>query len=295
MTQSTRPSRPRSAPRPRIGIHTSVAGGVDLAAERAHELGCEAFQIFSSSPRQWRGTEVAAPKARRLRALRRAHPLRPLVIHDNYLINLAGANQWLHARSMEAFRGELQRARQLGAEFLVMHPGSANQDPRPAALARLAAALHACAEGFRWGPLRLLIENTAGGGGRLGGTFAEVAAILDSLAGLPVGACIDTCHCWAAGHDLRSPEGYEAMMAELQATIGLRRIYVIHANDSKGGRGSHLDRHQHIGKGELGDECFRRMLHDRRLARMAFILETPIDRPGDDRRNVEHLKALRES
>ncbi|MGH9542472.1 MAG: deoxyribonuclease IV [Terriglobales bacterium] len=287
------PPRPRSAAKPRLGNHVSIAGGVERAADRAHELGCEALQIFSASPRQWRGVEVAAANCRLFAQRRRAWGLRPLVIHDNYLINLAGANPALHAMSSEAFRGELRRAVALGADYLVMHPGSAGGGGHAEAIARLAESIRACARRLNWGKLRLLIENTAGGNARLGGAFAEVAAIIKALRGLPVGACIDTCHCFASGHDLRTAEGYEAMIAELDATIGLRRVRVIHANDSKGGLGSHLDRHQNIGQGQIGDEPFHRLLHDPRLAHAAFILETPIDHPGDDRRNLDRLKALR--
>jgi len=284
---------PAAPLRPRLGNHVSVAGGVEHAPERAHELGCEALQIFSASPRQWRAPEISAAAGRLFAARRRQWKLRPVVIHDNYLINLAGADATLQTRSREAFRGELRRAAALGAEFLVMHPGSAGGGGHAAAIARLAAAIRACAQGMRWGRLRLLIENTAGGAARLGGTFAEVAAILEALRGLPVGACIDTCHCFASGYDLTDPAGYEATIQELRATVGLRRVYVVHANDSKGKLGSHLDRHQHIGRGYLGDETFRRLLHDPRLKHAAFILETPIDRPGDDRRNLDRLKSLR--
>lgn len=286
---------------PRIGIHTSIAGGVDQAAERAHEMGCGTLQIFSSSPRQWRASAPAAEAVKRLRELRRRWDLKPLVVHAGYLLNLAAADATLRERSQAAFREELERCRALGAEFLVLHPGAAPVEElaagRAPALDRLAAALRAAARGFDWGRLRLLIEHTAGGGGRLGGSFAEVREILDRLdgppAGLPAGACLDTCHCWAAGYELKSAAGYEETWRRAGRELGMGRIYLLHLNDAKCRLGSHLDRHQNIGAGELGAEFFRRLVNDPRLAKKAMILETPVDQPGDDRANVARVLSYR--
>lgn len=269
----------------RLGAHVSSAGGVDKAAERAHELGCQAFQIFTASPRQWRAASVPAAKAKAMHSLRQTYQLGPLVVHANYLINLAGANGDFHRRSLLAFRGELERAAAIGADYLVLHPGSGP-------LGRCLESIREAAEGFAWGSLTLLIENTAGGGAHLGGNFAAVAALLDGLAGLPVGACIDTCHAWVYGYDLVSPKGYKDTLQQLDEHVGLARVPVFHANDAKAERGSHRDRHEHIGAGHLGRPTFRRLLRDPRLRGKAFILETPVDGPDDQARDLAALRQL---
>jgi len=269
----------------RLGAHISSAGGMAKAAERAHALGAQTLQVFTASPRTWRAAPVRPADAAAWQQLRARYRLGPLVVHAGYLINVAGSQPDLRARSLAALRGELERARALAADFLVLHPGSG---PLDACVAGICEAAH----DFAWGSLTLLIENTAGGGGHLGGPFASVAAILDGLSGLPVGACIDTCHAWAQGYDLVSPAGYAATLRELNATVGLRRVPVFHANDAKSSRGSHLDRHEHIGDGQLGTACFRRLLTDRRLRAKSFILETPVDAPDDQARDLAALRRL---
>jgi deoxyribonuclease-4 len=289
------PKRPPRLTARRIGIHTSAAGGVDKAAERAYRLGCNTFQIFSSNPRQWTPCALPAAQCEAMRQLRSKYDLKPLVIHANYLINLAGTNREFHRRSIAAFRGEVERALALGAEYLVLHPGSYRGGTREGGVERLAAAIGQAADGLdpAAGGLTILIENTAGAEFSLGGSPEQVAEVLASLRGIvPAAACIDTCHLHAAGYDVVSPEGFALTLRRLDAALGLRRIPVWHCNDAKSACGSHLDRHQHIGKGAIGREAFRRLLHDPRLTRAAFIAETPIDRPGDDRRNINALKAL---
>lgn len=287
---------------PRTGVHASIAGGLPLAAERAQAIGCQTLQIFSSSPRQWRGAELDPAAGAELTRLRRAYDLRPLVIHANYLINAAGAAAGLWERSIEALRGELRRARQLDADYLVLHPGAAGNGPagadsgatgagREAAIARVGEAVRRAADGLDWGGLKLLIENTAGGG-RLGGSWEEMAALLAAVAAVPSGACIDTCHSWAAGYDVRSEAGYRYAMAALDQTVGRKQVHVIHVNDSKGGLGSHQDRHEHIGAGQLGRAGLRRWISDAGWARAAFILETPVDQPEDQRDDLRRLRAL---
>lgn len=289
------PKRPPRLTSQRIGIHTSTAGGVQNAAERAYRLGCNTFQIFSSSPRQWAPYALSEAQCIEMSRLRAERDLKPLAIHTNYLVNLASSSELFLKKSMEAFRGELERALALGAEYLVLHPGSFRGADREQGLLRTAAAIAACTEGLdlvRDG-LTILIENTAGSEFSLGGSFEQVAEILDRLRGIvPVGACIDTCHTHVAGYDIVSEEGLCATLEQLDATVGLGNVKVWHCNDAKAARGSRLDRHQHIGKGLIGPEALRRLLNDPRLAHAAFIAETPIDRPGDDRRNVAALKKL---
>jgi deoxyribonuclease-4 len=279
----------------RIGIHTSIAAGVHHAAERAYRLGCNTFQIFSSSPRQWLPYELSEAQCAEMRRLRAEYDLKPLVIHTNYLVNLASSNPLFLRKSLRSFRGEVERALRLRAEYLVLHPGSFRGVDRNQGLLRTAAAIAAATRGLDLvqGGLTILIENTAGSEFSLGGSFEQVAELLDRLRGIvPVGACIDTCHTHVAGYDIVTEAGLRQTLQQLDATVGLSNVKVWHCNDAKAARGSKLDRHQHIGKGTIGKETFRALLNDLRLAHAAFIAETPIDRPGDDRRNVQALKKL---
>ena len=289
------PKRPPRLTSRRIGIHTSTAGGVHNAAERAYRLGCNTLQIFSSSPRQWAPYELGAPQCREMKNLRARYDLNPLAIHTNYLVNLASSNEHFQQKSILAFRGEVERALALCADYLVLHPGSFRGGDREQGLLRTAAAIAAATEGLDLAKnnLMILIENTAGSEFSLGGSFEQVAEVLARLSGIvPVGACIDTCHTHVAGYDIVSEEGFQETLMQLDATIGLHRVKVWHCNDAKAARGSKLDRHQHVGKGTIGKAAFGRLLNDPRLAHAAFIAETPIDQPGDDRKNVEALKAL---
>jgi deoxyribonuclease IV len=289
---------PRRAPRltsHRIGIHTSSAGGVQNAAERAYRLGCNTLQIFSSSPRQWAAYELSLPHCDELQRLRAKYDLKPLVIHTNYLINLAATNEGFLKKSIEAFRGEVERALALCADYLVQHPGSFRGADREAGLLQTAAAIAAATQelDLTKAGLTILIENTAGAEFSLGASFEQVAEVVDRLRGIiPVAACIDTCHTHVAGYDIVSEAGMHETLAHLDETIGLKHVPVWHCNDAKAARGSKLDRHQHIGKGTIGLAPFKRLLNDPRLAHAAFIAETPIDAPGDDKRNVVALKKL---
>ncbi len=285
---------PKLTPR-RIGIHTSTSGGVESGAERAYRLGCNAFQIFSSSPRQWKPYNLAHSQCDDMSRLREQYDLKPLVIHANYLVNVAGGNPEFHAKSIAAFRGEIERALALCADFLVLHPGSFRGSSREEGLQRAALAIEQAADGLdlQAGKLHILIENTAGSEFSLGGNFEQVAELLYLLQNLvPAGACIDTCHTHVAGYDIVSREGYDDTLDQLDRTIGLKHVYVWHCNDAKAARGSKLDRHQHIGKGSIGLAPFRRLLNDPRTAHAAFIAETPIDEPLDDLTNVNALKRL---
>lgn len=289
------PRRPPNLTARRIGIHTSSAGGVENAAERAYRLGCNTFQIFSSSPRQWKPYDLGRPQCEQMNLLRAKYDLKPLVIHTNYLVNLAGTSELFLRKSIEAFRGEIERALALCAEYLVLHPGSFRGADRDKGLLQTAAAISAASNGLDLtkGGLTILIENTAGAEFSLGGSFEQVAEVIEHLRNhVPVAACIDTCHVHVAGYDIVSEQGYEKTMQKLGDTIGLKNVPVWHCNDAKAARGSKLDRHQHIGKGTIGIEPFRRLLNDPRITHAAFIAETPIDEPGDDRRNVAALKRL---
>jgi deoxyribonuclease-4 len=289
------PKHPPRLTSRRIGIHTSTAGGIHNAAERAYRLGCNTLQIFSSSPRQWAPYELSELHCTEMSRLRAIYDLRPLVIHTNYLVNLASTTEKFLKNSIEAFRGEVERALAVCADYLVLHPGSFRGSNREAGLIQTAAAIAAATQGLdlEQGGLTILIENTAGSEFSLGGSFEQVAEVIDRLRGvLPIAACIDTCHTHVAGYDIVSPDGIYETLQQLDATVGLNNVKVMHCNDAKAARGSKLDRHQQIGKGTIGLEPFRVLLNDLRLAHAAFIAETPIEKQGDDRRNVEALKNL---
>lgn len=278
----------------RIGIHTSIAGDVVSALEIAHGLGANALQIFSSSPRMWdRGAvRISEVDAARFRARRRELALGPLVVHSNYLINLASPNRVLRTRSVQAFHQEIVRATALGAEYLVLHPGSGMGGSVESAIAAIALGLRQAARGLKSGDLQILLENTAGHGSSIGSNFQELKAIIDACPELNLGVCIDTAHLFAMGWDIRTVDGLEAALGEIDGTVGLDRVLVVHVNDSKMALGTRVDRHEHIGKGEIGIDAFRMILKHPLLSACAFILETPVDLPGDDRRNVAALWRL---
>lgn len=280
---------------PRIGIHLSTAGGVHTAVERAHAVGANTFQIFTSSPRMWRAAPVSAESAAKMCALRAEHDIGPGVVHANYLINLASQTEDVCVNSRKAFRGEVERALAIGAEFLVLHPGSWKGLTRHEGLRRAAEGIEAAVEGidFAGKPFRLLIENTAGSEHSLGGSFEQVAELRTLLeAHLPVGVCLDTCHTHVAGYDIVSASGWDETVAAIEASIGTENVRVWHMNDAKAARGSKLDRHEHIGEGMIGGAPFGRLLNDLRFAHCAFIAETPVDEPGDTERDVRALQGL---
>ncbi len=279
----------------RIGVHLSTSGGVFTAAERARAAGANTFQIFSSSPRMWRASPVPEEHCARMRQLRDEYGCFPLVIHASYLINLCSQDPEVRRKSTTAFRGEVERALALGAEYLVLHPGSWRGLTRQVGLSLAAASIEKAVDGLTWQDcdFRILIENTAGAEFSLGGSFEQVSELIDRLRQVaPAGACLDTCHTHVAGYDIVSESGYEETTRLIAATIGLSSVHVWHMNDAKAPRGSKLDRHQHIGEGTLGAAPFRRLLLDRRFAHCAFIAETPVDNPGDEVRNVQTLQQL---
>ena len=286
----------------RIGIHASIAGSYLNALESARRLGCNAVQIFSSSPRMWQGGPGRIPEADAapFRARRAELGLGPLVIHANYLINLASAQPMLRTRSIQAFHDELVRGVALGADFLVVHPGSRGEATPEQAVSNVIESVKQGSKRISLGNLRILIENTAGMGVAVGSRLEEVAEILARLKSVPSAACLDTAHLFAAGYDIKSESGLTSTIDLIDSTFGLDRVPVFHINDSKIPLGGRVDRHENIGEGKIGAEAFRRILTHPRLGASspegvtgrAFVLETPIDQPGDDRRNVAKLWEL---
>jgi len=284
----------------RIGIHCSTAGSLERAAIKARELGANTLQIFSASPRMWKAKRPDPRQIKLLEQERATHDLAPLVIHDSYLINLAAPASVGRENSIEGFRGEIERALLIGAEYLVAHPGNykgltAEQGMLNVAEA-LALAWHNVDPELKKKPkLSILLENTAGAGAQLGGKLEELAIIRHLAApyvDIPIGYCLDTCHCYVSGFDIATETGLITLIKAAEEALGLEHVPVIHTNDAKTPLNSHLDRHANIGAGYIGLEGFRRILNHPKLSGKAFILETPVDKPGDDLRNVRALKEL---
>jgi len=279
----------------RLGLHTSIAKSLENAALLAVQAGANTFQIFSASPRMWRAAPPAPSAVQLLTRARERNDLYPLVIHDNYLINLASCTESLRLQSMQAFRGEIERALAIGAEYLVAHPGNCKGHSVEQGIYAVIRSLAEAAQGLNTAPLTVLLENTAGAGAALGSRLEELAVMRQfaaDLTDLKIGYCIDTCHLLASGFDLASAAAVDKTVAEVDRVLGWENVPVIHANDSKAPLGSHLDRHENIGRGCIGEVGFRRILTHPKLRPKAFILETPHENPGDERRNIEMLKTL---
>lgn len=279
----------------RIGIHTSISGSLEKAALKAAEFGANTFQIFSASPRTWRAGIPDPAQIRLLRLAREKHDLYPLVIHDNYLINLASCDEALRQKSTQAFRGEIERAVAIGAEYLVAHPGNCKGHSVEEGIYAVIRSLAEASQGIDTRGLVVLLENTAGAGAALGSHFGELAVMrqyTEQACGLRIGYCIDTCHCFVSSYDVSNPPGLRKTVAEIDRLLGIENVKVIHTNDSKAAFNSHLDRHEHIGDGQIGENGFRGILNHPKLRLKAFILETPHDEDKDAVRNIETLKRL---
>lgn len=275
----------------RIGIHASISGELPNALREAAGLGCRTVQLFSRNPRGWEARALEVAEIRAFRRERERLGLDPVIIHAPYLLNLAAATPQVRERSIRALRQEIKRALQLGADYLVLHPGST--------LGRsIEDGIRACARAIRravWDAavdsLCLLLENTAGQGHQIGWRFEHLAALLEEVGELPVGICLDTAHAFAAGYDLATEAGFAETLAQLRATVGLERVRVLHLNDTRVACGGRVDRHWHIGEGNLGAEALRRILTSAAFRGCPFILETPRKTVEDDRRNLARVRA----
>lgn len=286
---------------PRLGAHLSIAGGLPRAIDRAVATRCQALQIFTKSVGQWRARALPAEEIAMFRQRVAAAGIGPVVAHNSYLINLAAASEPLRLQSQAALDEEYDRAAALGLSGLVMHPGSHTTGTAADGLRLIAEGIAGLLERRPGAAPQILLEHTAGQGTNLGHRFEHLAEILERLGGSPrVGVCLDTCHLIAAGYDIASAEGYRRTVDEIERSIGIERIRLFHLNDSKRPCGSRVDRHEHIGKGCLGLESFRRILTDPRFTALPMIIETPkLDTPesrraGDaDPWDVRNLRALR--
>jgi len=288
----------------RIGAHMSIAGGVSKAVERAVVHGCEALQIFTKNGSQWIGKPLDTPEIALFRRRIDETGIGPVVSHASYLINLATTNPLLRQQSLAAFGDELDRAAALGLLGVVIHPGTCTAGTEDDALRLIGQAILETLAARRRTKTMVLLEHTAGQGRTLAYSFEQLAAILRHVNGSSrVGVCLDTCHLVASGYDIVSEAGYDRTFADFERLVGLDRLRVFHGNDSKKPCGSRVDRHEHIGEGCLGEEPFRRLLHDPRFRGLPLLIETEkspaSSRPGSivldplDVGNLDTLRRLR--
>jgi deoxyribonuclease IV len=276
----------------RFGAHVSIAGGLAEAADRAADVGCDTMQIFAGSPRTWKPGQFAPDDIAKFKQRRSRLDIRPVTIHLPYLVNLGSPIERVVSASLGSLKDTLIKARSIGADFLVVHTGSHGGAGRARGIAAVVKSLKALLESD-FGSARLLLENTAGTGHTFGDRIEDIAEIIARVDADPrVGLCLDTCHAYAAGYDLASPEELDRFMAELDAQLGLDRLGLVHANDCKGDLGGRRDRHEHIGRGSIGLAGFRNILAHPTLKEMSFVIETPRPDPDDDRRNLAVLRSL---
>lgn len=279
-----------------LGAHMSIAGGLHLAFDRIREVGGEALQIFTKNQRQWHVPPLDEDLvAAFLKSWEESSGI-PLAAHDTYLINLATNDAIKLEKSVSAFAGELQRTERLEIEYLIMHPGSHVGQGVEAGLERFVSNLDRALALSGTSRVTVLIETTAGQGSSLGSTFEEIAFILSaSHFGGRLAVCFDTCHAFAAGYDIRTEASYRETFSRFDEVIGMDRLKFFHLNDSKRGLGSHVDRHEHIGKGAIGLAGFRLLLNDTRFRRHPMVLETPKGKDlKEDKENLRVLRSLLE-
>jgi deoxyribonuclease-4 len=278
-----------------LGAHVSASGGVDLALVRANDFAMTACQLFTKSERQWAAKPLDPDVVSRFAANQAQFGLKYLVAHDSYLINIASPNPEMWEKSRLALAHELERCDMLGIGYLVSHPGAHMGEGPEAGIGRVAQAINQIHEEAPDGRAMILIETTAGQGSALGQSFEEIGAIIAGVNDKSrIGVCLDTCHIFAAGYDIRDPATYAATISAFDEHVGLGYLKCLHLNDSKKGLGLHVDRHAHIGEGEIGLAGFANFLNDTRLCGLPGILETPKEAPAyeEDRLNLERLRSL---
>jgi deoxyribonuclease-4 len=274
----------------RIGLHVSIAGKIYESLDRAKALDCDCMQIFSRNPRGWQSTEFAPSDTAQFRKMKEDLKICPVVVHIPYLINLATPEEELYRKSISAYIDDLKRTDELGAEYFVTHLGSHVGSGEDGGIGRFAKALNEVIDEAEPKTM-ILLENTAGSGSMIGYRFEHIKRILDSLDNSEnIGVCLDTAHTFESGYDIRTKTGLDSTLKEFNKLIGLERIKVVHFNDSLSSLGSHVDRHQHIGKGNIGLGGLKRIINHPKLKDAAFIMETPKDTDKDD---VVNMRAAR--
>jgi deoxyribonuclease IV len=276
----------------KIGVHTSVAGGLPMALERARGLGCNTMQIFSHNPRGWSVKKRDTDEIQAFVKARKKLGIAPVFVHSSYLINLASGSASLAAKSVDMVIQELDIADSIGAEYVVLHTGSASGEDAGIARRRAIARLSDIARRGEW-RTGLLLENTAGERGDITSRVEDIAEIMDRVPrGLVSGICIDTCHAFSAGYNIRNEDGIQLLSADIIRYIGKSNLRLLHLNDAKGALGAGLDRHEHIGKGKIGIRGFRLFLKHKVFSDVPIILETPKKSPDDDLNNLGVVKKL---
>ena len=281
--------------RPRIGFHAPIKGGLHQALIVAKEVGCDTVQIFSRNPRGWAAKPLSSADISLFKQVRRLTRLNPVVIHCNYLVNLAAADDALLEKSRASFREEVQRAILLDVDYLVVHPGSSRGTCEADGIRTCAESLKLACRRLKLGKLRILLENTAGQGECIGHRFEHLRQIMDACPQLRLGVCLDTAHAFTAGYDIREHDGLEALLSRIKRTVGTKNVRAIHFNDSRAGYNSRVDRHWHIGEGHIGLDALRRVAQHPKFAHSAFILETPYDDPRADLKNLNLLRSFVEA
>ncbi len=275
-----------------VGVHTSIAGGIANAVSEAVEKQCDCFQIFARNPRGWSDRALSREEIRQFRLACEKADLWPMAIHSVYLINLAAQDTVVLERSRAAFRQEIERGLELGANYLVVHPGNPKNATAEAGIRTAAESIREAARGLKMKGLTILIENTAGQGSSIGCNFDQVAELLAALDDIAVDVCLDTAHTFAAGYDISTEKGFKATCRAIKRSFGFDRIKLVHCNDSRAPLGSRVDRHEHIGLGHIGAAAFGRLTHNLKFRRVPFILETPVDEVRGDKENLAVIREL---
>jgi len=276
----------------RLGVHTSIAGRISYSLERAHALGCNTMQIFSHNPRGWATQEIPEEEIRSFKSLRQKLDISPVYIHSSYLINMASKDEALRKKSVAMLITEMNRADALEADFVILHTGSASGDDDNISRKRSVAALNEVAQAGRW-KAGLLIENTAGERGDISSRIPDLAEILHGVGGsLIAGICFDTCHAYSAGYDLKDKRGIRMIAAEIENSMRMESVRLIHLNDSKREKGSGVDRHEHIGLGKIGLDGLRQFITSSGFQEIPLVLETPKQQESDDARNLRAVRKM---
>jgi deoxyribonuclease IV len=286
------PAKQSNQKRPRIGFHAPIKGGLHEALIVAKETGCDTVQIFSRNPRGWMAKPLTEADIALFRKTRRLTKIKPVLVHCNYLVNLAAADELMLEKSRASFREEVERALLLGIDYLVVHPGSARGSCEADGISACSASLKIACRGLQMGRLRILLENTAGQGECIGHRFEHLREIMDACPQLKLGVCFDTAHAFTAGYDIREEDGLQALIQEIESTVKTKNVRAIHFNDSRAVYNSRVDRHWHIGQGHIGEDALRRVAQHPKLAHAAFVLETPYDDPRADLQNLSMLKSF---
>jgi len=276
-----------------LGVHVSISGSIVNAPARARKLGCNTMQIFARNPRQWRKEPLSLAIVKDFRTAVRKAKISPVVIHIPYTLNLSAAKEKFYAITLREFVEDLQEADRLGAQYLVTHPGSHKGLSEEDGLRRVVGGLKNILRAV--GPIKttVLLENTAGAGQLLGANFAQLGNIIKGVGpARRIGICLDTAHAWSAGYAINRSRGLAEFIREIDVTVGLERVKVVHLNDTPVALGSRIDRHTHIGRGMIGRAGFKRIINHPAFKRAVFVMETPRESDRDDIRNINTVRGL---